>query len=138
MTNLAATKLGRAKSVSGFTITILVLMMGLIGAASGATQSPERDSTAISTLQSAITALGGTNAVAAIQDCILVGSILNADGTSNNFNWTIAGTEFRIQMATANGGTNVFVSGHGAPAWTLNEKTSALNSYAIRTVSGAD
>jgi hypothetical protein len=132
MTNLAAIKLGRAKSVSGFTIAILVLMMGLIGAASGATQSPERDSTAISTLQSAITALGGANAVAAIQDGILVGSILNADGTSNNFNWTIAGSEFRIQTATANGGTNIFVSGHGSPAWIMNGNTSALNYYMAR------
>ncbi len=132
MTNSAATSSERAISVAGSAIAVLLLIVGLLAAASGATQSPERDSTAISTLQSAITALGGANAIAAIQDCILTGSIVNADGTSNNFNWTIAGSQFRIQTATPNGGTNVFVSGHGSPAWIMNGNTSALNYYMTR------
>jgi hypothetical protein len=132
MTNLAATHPERAKSVAGYAIAVLVLMMGLTAAVSAVTQSPERDSAAISALQSAITALGGSNAVSAIQDCILTGSLLNTNGTSNNFNWTIAGSQFRIQTTTANGGTNVFLSGHGSPAWILNGNTSALNSYMAR------
>jgi hypothetical protein len=132
MTNLAATNLERAKSIAGSAIAALILMMGLTAGASAATQSPERDSAAISTLQSVITALGGSNAVASIQDCILTGSILNSDGTSGSFNWTIAGSEFRIETTAANGGSNVFVSGHGSPAWTMNGNTSALNSYMAR------
>jgi hypothetical protein len=132
MTNLAVIHPERAKSVAGYAIAVLVLMMGLTAAVSAVTQSPVRDSAAISTLQSAITALGGENAVAAIQDCILTGSILNSNGTSNNFNWTIAGSEFRIEATTAKGGTNVFLSGHGSPAWVLNGNASALNSYVAR------
>jgi hypothetical protein len=132
MTNSATTNSERAKSIAGSAIAVLFLILGLLAAASAATQSPERDAAAVSTLQSAIGALGGANAVAAIQDCILTGSILNVDGTSNNFNWTMAGSEFRIQIATANGGTNVFVSGHGSPAWILNGSTSPLNSYMAR------
>jgi hypothetical protein len=90
--------------------TMFLLVLGLGAAASAATHSPQRDSAAISTLQSAITALGGSNAVGGIQDCILTGSILNGDGTSKTFNWTIAGNEFRIETTDANGGSNVFLS----------------------------
>jgi hypothetical protein len=108
---------------------MFLLVLGLGAAASAATHSPQRDSAAISTLQSAITALGGSNAVGGIQDCILTGSILNGDGTSKTFNWTIAGNEFRIETTDANGGSNVFLSGHGSPAWVLNGNTSALNYY---------
>jgi len=132
MTNLLATNSERAKSLAGSALAVLVLMLGLVAAASAAAHNPERDSAAISTLQSAITALGGSNAVAAIQDCILTGSMLNADGTSNAFNWTMAGNQFRIQVATAKGGTNIFLSGHGSPAWVLNGNTSALNYYIAR------
>ena len=35
-------------------------------------------------------------------------------------------------MARANGGTNVFLSGHGSPAWVMNGNTSALNYYMAR------
>jgi hypothetical protein len=131
MTILAAQNSERATSVAGSAIAVLVLMMGLIAAASAAPQGPERDSAAISTLQSAITALGGSNAVAAIQDCILTGST-NSNGMSRTFKWTIAGSEFRQEMATANGATGVFVSGHGSPAWTLNGNTAALNYHVAR------
>jgi len=133
MTNLAATgHLARAKSVPGSLVAVLVLVLGLTAAVSATTQSPERDAAAISTLQSAITVLGGSNAVAAIQDCILTGSALYSDGTDRSFNWTIAGSQFRIQMATANGGTNVFLSGHGSPAWILNGNTKPLNYFMAR------
>lgn len=132
MTNLTATYSEKAKSVVGSTIAVLVLMMGLVTAASAVTQSPERDAAAISTLQSAITALGGSNAIAAIQDCILTGSILNQNGKTTNLTWTIAGSEFRSETTTAKGGTNVFLSGHGSPAWIVNGNTLALNAYVAR------
>ena len=131
MTDSVAEILARTKSVVGSASIVVFLVMG-VAIATAATQSPERDTAAISTLQSAISALGGANAVAAIQDCILTGSILNADGTSKTFNWTIAGNQFLVQTTTANGATNVFVSGHGSPAWITKGSTSALNSYMAR------
>jgi len=112
--------------------TIFVLVVGLGAMASAVANSPERDPAAISTLQSAITALGGSNALAAIQDCILTGSILHSDGTSKDFKWTIAGSEFRQELASANDGTNIFLSGHGSPAWVVNGSTLALNYYVAR------
>jgi hypothetical protein len=132
MKNSAAPSSERAISVAGSAFAVLFLIVGLLAAANAATQSPERDAAAVSTLQSAITALGGSNAVAAIQDCILTGSIANQDGTSTNFTWTIAGSEFRIETTTGKGGSNVFLSGHGSPAWVLNGNTSALNYYVAR------
>ena len=132
MTKLAAKTLEGAQSVLGSALTALVLMIGLVATASAAVHSPERAPVAISTLQSAIAALGGSNAVAAIQDCILTGSILNGDGTSKTFNWTVAGSEFRIETTDANGGSNVFLSGHGSPAWVLNGNTSPVNYQVAR------
>jgi hypothetical protein len=107
-------------------------MLGLIASANAAVRNPQRDSAAISTLQSAIAALGGVNTVGAIQDCILTGSILNGDGTNSSFNWTIAGSEFLIQTTPAKGGTNTFLSGHGSPAWVVNNSVTSLNSYMAR------
>jgi hypothetical protein len=132
MTNAAFTKPERAKSISGAATTVLVLMIGLVMVASAVAQGPQRDATAISTLQSAITAMGGSNAVSSIQDCILTGSIANQNGTNTNFTWTISGSQFRVETTTAKGGTNVFLSGHGSPAWVLNGNTSALNYYMAR------
>lgn len=97
--------------------------------ASAAKNSPQRDAAALTALQNAITALGGTNAVAAIQDCILTGSVAYGDGTSRTFTWTIAGVEFRRETTTANGTVTVFLSGHGSPAWLLGGNTTSLSSF---------
>jgi hypothetical protein len=131
MTNLVSANPGRTASVAKSTVVTLVVMVGLVVTTSAA-QNPERDSSAISTLQSAITALGGSNVIAGIQDCILTGSILNQNGTNTKFTWTTSGSEFRIETTARNGGTNVFVSGHGSPAWIMNGNTSALNYYMAR------
>jgi len=132
MTNSEIKYSKNTKFTVGSRIAVLLVGVALSTAASAVAQSPQRDAAALSTLQNAVTALGGSNAVASIQDCILTGSILNADGSTNTFHWTIAGSEFRIETTTANGGTNVFLSGHGAPAWVMNGKPSSLNSYMAR------
>ncbi len=132
MKNLTVTNSERAKLIVGSTIAVLVLMMGVVATASASGYAPQRDSAAISTLQNAIAALGGSNAVAGIQDSILTGSITNQNGTNTTFTWTMAGSEFRIEATTAKGGTNVFLSGHGSPAWVLNGQASALNFYMAR------
>jgi hypothetical protein len=128
--NLATWNSERAMSLAGSAIAALVLMMGF--GATAIAQGPERDAAAISTLQSAITALGGPNPIAAIQDCILTGSFLYSDGSSRNFKWTVAGSEFRRELDLPNGGTNVLYSGHGSPAWVLNGNTSALHYHVAR------
>jgi hypothetical protein len=131
MTNLAANS-KRAQSVVGSAITVLIVTLALIATASAAAHTPQRDAAAISTLQSAITALGGANVVGGIQDCILTGTFLYSDGSSKTFNWTIAGSEFRRELDLPNGGTTVFFSGHGSPAWTRNGTTSALHYHVAR------
>jgi hypothetical protein len=113
------------------TLMPLLLMVGFTAMAI-AQHTPQRDAAAVSTLQSAITALGGANVVGSIQDCILTGSILSAGGTSNNFNWTIAGIQFRMELDYPNGVTSVFYSGHGSPVWATNGTTLALNYYIDR------
>jgi len=115
-----------------YSICVLVVIVGLLVSASAATHSPERDSAAIGTLQNAITALGGANVISSIQDCILTGSVAYSDGSTKDFNWTIAGVEFRRELDFPNGGSSVFFSGHGSPAWTQNGTTSALNYHMAR------
>jgi hypothetical protein len=109
-----------------------ILVIGLVAASSATTQSPQRDAAAIGILYNAVAALGGPSAVAGIQDCTLAGLMANQDGTSLKITWTIAGSEFRIQTTAANGKTNVFLSGHGFPAWITNGNVSALKSYVAR------
>jgi hypothetical protein len=119
------------KSAAVFTLTVFLLATGLSVPTFAGTYSPERDAAAISTLQSAITAMGGAN-IAIIQDCILAGSVQYSDGSSWKFKWTIAGSEFRREMVTSNEGASVFLSGHGSPAWILNGNTTGLNYHMAR------
>lgn len=121
-----------SRSATVLTLAIFLLVIGLVVTTSAAAKSPDRDAAAISTLQSAITALGGASVVGSIQDCILTGSILYNDKTSKSFNWTIAGSEFRRELDFPNGGTSVFYSGHGSPAWTQNGTSSALHYHMAR------
>jgi hypothetical protein len=116
-------------------LKIFLLVLGLAlstSAHAAASKRPERDSAAIAVLQSSIAALGGSGAALAIQDCVVSGSTLSSSGLVTNFKWTIAGSEFRIETTTAKGGTNVFVSGHGSPSWTLNGKSTAINRHVAR------
>jgi hypothetical protein len=131
MTNLEAKIPQRVRAVAGYSIVVFFLIMEMSLAASAAAHSPQRDAAAISTLQNSIIALGGSNAVAAIQDCIVTGTIANQNGTNNSFTWTTSGNEFRIETTTTKGGT-VYLSGHGSPAWIMNGNTSALNSFMAR------
>ncbi|MBI3477119.1 MAG: hypothetical protein HY010_15405 [Acidobacteria bacterium] len=130
MTNLAITDSRKTNYMAVSAIAVIVVIIGLAIPALAAT--PQRDNAAIKTLQSAVAASGGADALAAIQDCVVTGSILNSDGTNRSFTWTTAASEFRIEVATADGGTNVFLSGHGSPAWIFKRKTSSLNPYMAR------
>jgi hypothetical protein len=114
-------------------LSVSLLAISLVAAAGAAVaHTPERDASAISTLQSAITALGGATLLGSIQDCILTGSVLYSDGSTKNFNWTIAGVEFRRELDSPNGGSSVFYSGHGSPASIRNGITSAVNYHVAR------
>jgi hypothetical protein len=76
-----------------------------------------RDAQALATVQSAIAAMGGAGAVAAIQDATVQGTILDqpSDGSSaRSFTWMSAGSQFRTQITTGTG-TRIYVSGNGSP-----------------------
>lgn len=76
-----------------------------------------RETQALATAQSAIAAMGGAGAVAAIQDATVQGTIQDqpADGSpAQNFIWMSSGSQFRTQITNATG-TRIYVSGNGSP-----------------------
>lgn len=120
-----------ARSAKQFLSTILLILLAIPTSAIAQQPPPQRDASAIRTLQSAIAALGGAPAMASIQDCVLTGTTTPTSGSTKSFTWTIAGSEFRIE--TNNGrGTNIFLSGHGSPARISNGTASPLNYHMAR------
>jgi len=117
------------KSTQQFFFAIVLLAIPISAVAQKS--PPQRDASAITTLQSAIAVLGGTPAMASIQDCVLTGTTTPTSGSARNFTWTVAGSEFRIE-ATTNNDSAVFVSGHGSPARITNGTASPLNYHMAR------
>lgn len=79
--------------------------------------APVRDAQAIATVQAAIAAMGGTVAVAAIQDTSVQGTIQDQGSSGSptqSFTWMSSGGQFRTQVATATD-TRIYVSGYGSP-----------------------
>jgi hypothetical protein len=79
--------------------------------------TPVRDPVAVSTIQSAIAAMGGVTAVGTIQSSIAQGTSVDTpdDGNgSTNFVWSHSGQEFRYENVAAVG-SHVFVSNSGSP-----------------------
>jgi hypothetical protein len=79
--------------------------------------TPVRDAQAIAVLQSAIAAMGGASAVAAITDATVIGTqqdISNPSGPPATFTWQSSGSEFRYTTQNSNG-VYVVLSGHGTP-----------------------
>jgi hypothetical protein len=114
------------------TSTILLLVMGLVGMAGAQGGGPERDAAAISTLQSALTAMGGVNGWGSIQDWTITGQVsTSGSGQTANFSWIGAGLEFRIEVDPGQT-TNLFLSGHGSPARISNGTVSPLNYFVAR------
>jgi hypothetical protein len=80
--------------------------------------APVRDAQALTVLQSAIAAMGGANAAAAIQDFTVQGTeqyVIDPDPTPAIFTWQTSGVEFSYTVQNANG-TYTALSGHGIPA----------------------
>ena len=91
------------------------------------------DAAAISVLQSSLSAMGGTSAWNSIQDWVITGSVSsNASAQTNaTFTWKGAGNEFRFEI-DGNQTTNIFVSGHGAPARVVNGTSTPINYHVAR------
>ncbi len=111
--------------------TLLVLFS--IALPAHAQGGPVRDATALTVLQSSVSAMGGLSIWQAVQDWTITGtvSVSGSGQPASNFSWIGAGTEFRLETDT-NDTTNVFLSGHGSPAWISNGNVSSLNSYVSR------
>jgi hypothetical protein len=114
---------------------LLILNSPLPATAQQAAPVPLRNAQSLTTLQSALTALAGPNAIAQLSTSILTGSIVSASGANSpegNFVWedqlTSAGHEFRdsFSSSTLN---QVFVSGHGTPAFVSNGHVRTCYSY---------
>jgi hypothetical protein len=96
-------------------------------------EPPTRDGGAIEIVQRAISSLGATNSLTAVQDCVLSGvseSDSNPDSRTD-FTWTVAGDEFRFDVKRA-GGSGFFLSGHGRPANVFNGKLTAVNYHVAK------
>jgi hypothetical protein len=105
-------------------------------AQSTTTTSPVRDPQAIATFQSAISALGGVSAAAAIQDFSIQGTeeyAANPDPTPATFTWLNSGVEFSFTVQNANG-TYTALSGHGTPAQLKHGSWIPLPPYVARSV----
>jgi hypothetical protein len=79
--------------------------------------APERDTQAVATIQTSITAMGGTTAIGAIQSSTAQGtSIATPDDDSGTitFTWSLSGQDFRYENDATSGG-HIFVSNSGNP-----------------------
>jgi hypothetical protein len=80
--------------------------------------APVRDAQAIAVLQSAVAAMGGARAAAAIQDFTVQGNeqyVTDPGPTPATFTWQNSGAEFSYTVQNSNG-TYTALSGHGIPA----------------------
>jgi hypothetical protein len=111
----------RFLALQALVVALLVGFVAQAGFAQSQTTSslppPVRDAQAIVVLQAAITAMGGTSAVAAISDATVIGTeqdIPNPSGPPATFTWQSSGSEFRSLTQNSNG-PYIALSGHGTP-----------------------
>lgn len=97
--------------------------------------APVRDSAAVTALTQAVAAMGGANAISAIQNARSQGTITPAPGSTTmagGFIWVNdfsgGGYEFRNEFQ-ANGKTKVFASGHGNPAFSNGNRVRKFFSH---------
>jgi len=96
-------------------------------------EPPTRDGGAIEIVQRAISSLGATNSLTAVQDCVLSG-VSESDSNPDlreEFTWTTAGAEFRFEVNSAKG-AGFFVSGHGTPANVHDGKVTRINYHVAK------
>lgn len=92
-----------------------------------------RDSLAVTSLQQAVTALGGQNAIGSLQNSVALGTLTPAPAVDSVSSWEEAGDfkwendfsgstyEFRQELHT-NGVTKIYASGHGHPSFGNGDK----------------
>jgi hypothetical protein len=110
-----------------------ILLLWILPA--GAQTSPVRDAAAVSAVQNAIAALGGTAALNQISDSTVQGSFQNSanPAASGTFTWQTAGVEFNYTTVTG-GATRAVLSGHGVPADLENGASVPIWSQVVRAL----
>jgi hypothetical protein len=107
-------------------------LAGLVYSVPDLLTAPVRDPQAVSIVQSAITAMGGT-AILAIQDCIVQAQAAPGGRLiSGPVTWRVAGAEFRIDAPGANG-TSSLMTGHGKPGM-ISGTSKAVPTYLVQAV----
>jgi hypothetical protein len=79
-------------------VGLILVALVLLCIPAGAQQQPVQDPAAIAAMQAAVTVMGGTTAVAAIQNSVVQGTSLDVPGDGGppaNFIWTYSGSDFR-------------------------------------------
>jgi len=96
-----------------------------------------RDQNALSTLQAAITALGGATAIGQAQSWQAQGQVQGTapqgkavTAITGTITWEMAGSEMRIASAT-NAGPTAFLTGHGNPAVVSNANSLKLPPHVV-------
>jgi hypothetical protein len=78
---------------------------------------PVRDTQAITVVQQGLSVMGGTAAIAQVQNSVVTGTSVDPttpETTPGNFSWTYAGNQFRLADSAATG-SHVLVSSGGSP-----------------------
>lgn len=97
---------------------------------------PTRDPAAVADLQKAVTAFGGADAIAQLNDLTVSGSIMPSPDSrisSGTFTWEAAGFEFRSQT-DGPAGHRVLVTGHGRPAYAEADGTHQIPAHLAPTL----
>lgn len=115
----------------------LTLLLGLAGLAptlhAQGRSAPTRDPAAVAAIETAIAAMGGPM-VGSVSDSVAVGRAETpgqSRGRPGNFVWKDSGEEFRREFAGPDG-NQVFVSGHGRPAFSRGQSVRRLNYHVAR------
>jgi len=100
---------------SGATLVLLsMVFLGSDHLAMSQSTPPTRDAQAVTAVQNAIAALGGTAAISQITDTTAQGTFA-AGSDTGTFTWQTSGSDFLYSTQTSTN-TRILVSGHGNPA----------------------
>jgi hypothetical protein len=125
----------RQRITSGF-LLLLVTATYLHGQSqlSTAAAAPVRDKKAITFLQGVVAALGGAQAISAIQDSIAQGTVQATGGfPAGPVKYTNAWPESRYETPYTDGSTRIYASGHGHPAVSVNGTVTKLHFHVTMT-----
>jgi hypothetical protein len=99
-------------------VLLLLCSVSSLKLSAQSASSVQKDVAAVDAVEGAIQALGGSDAVLAIKDSVITGTLTPTKGSwmqPGTFVWKTSGQEFRYEVQVSSN-TQIFASGHGHPA----------------------